>query len=147
MRTFSISVDICASTQRVWEVMVDTGRWHEWTPSVTDVKRLETGSFAVGSAVLIRQPKLPPAKWTVTEVDPGRSFTWASVGPGVRVVACHAVVSVGDGSRATLSIEVQGMLGGILWRMTRDITERYVTFEAKGFKARSEKPDFRHGDI
>jgi hypothetical protein len=56
------------------------------------------------------------------------------------------VVSVGDGSRATLSIEVQGLLGGLLWRMTRDITERYVTFEVKGLKARSEDPGFRHDD-
>ena len=147
MRTFSISIDIAATTERVWQVMIDTGRWHEWTPSVTDVKRLETGPFGVGSAVLIRQPKFPPAKWTVTDVEPGRSFTWVSVGPGVRVAGRHSVESVGDGSRATLSIEVQGMLGAILWRLTRDTTERYVTFEAKGLKARSEKPDFRHGNI
>lgn len=82
--------------------------------------------------MLIRQPRLPPAKWTVTNVEPGRSFTWVSVGSGVRVTGRHSVESVGDGGRATLSIEVQGMLGGILWRMTRDITERHVTFEAKG---------------
>jgi len=81
--------------------------------------------------------------WKVTNVEPGRRFTWNSVAPRVRVTACHAVESVG-GSRATLSVEVQGIFGGIVWRMTRDIIERYVAFEANGLKGRSEHSDRHH---
>ena len=43
MRTFSITVDVAAPAQRVWEVMSDVERWHEWTASVTKVKRVGNG--------------------------------------------------------------------------------------------------------
>jgi len=72
MRKFSITTDIAAPAERVWQLMRDTDRWHEWTPSVTSVKRLGGGPFAVGS--------------------------------------------------------------------------RYLAFEARGLKARSENPAFRHGE-
>jgi uncharacterized protein YndB with AHSA1/START domain len=146
MRTFSITIDIAAPAERVWEVMSDTDRWHEWTPSVKSIKRLGGGPFAVGSRVLIRQPKFPPALWKVRAMEPGRSFTWISIGPGLRVVGHHGVEPTASGSRATLSLDLQGIFGGMFGRMTKDITERYLAFEARGLKARSENPGFRQGE-
>jgi hypothetical protein len=105
--------------------MSDTDRWHEWTPSVTSVRRLDGGAFAVGSRALIRQPKFPPALWKITAIEPGRSFTWVSAAPGIRVIAHHWVEPANGGSRATLSLEYQGIIGGVLGRLTRDITKRY----------------------
>jgi len=145
MRRFSITTDIAAPAEHVWQVMSDTDRWHEWTPSVTSIKRLGGGPFAVGSRVVIRQPKFPPALWKLTAIEPGRSFTWISVAPGLRVVAHHRVESLAAGSRATLSLDLQGIFGGVFGRLTKDITERYLAFEAKGLKARSENQEFRHG--
>ena len=145
MRKFSITTNIAAPAERVWEVMSDTGRWHEWTPSVTSVRRLGGGPFAVGSRAVIRQPRFPPALWKVTAIQPGRSFTWISVGPGLRVIGHHQVEPTAAGSRATLSLDLQGLFGGVVGRMTKDITERYLAFEASGLKARSENPGFRHG--
>ena len=72
MRDFSISVDIKASPERVWEVLSDGERWHEWTPSVTSVELLDK-SIAVGSRAIIRQPELPPAKFKITALEPGRT--------------------------------------------------------------------------
>ena len=146
MRTFSISVDISAPPPRVWDVMSDVERWPEWTPSVTGIKRLDKGPFAVGSRVVIRQPRFPPAWWKITAIEPGRSFTWTSLAPGLRVVARHWVDPTPTGSRATLSLELQGPLGGLFGRLTKDITERYLAFEAGGLKARSENAGFHHGE-
>src|SRR4051812_13830024 len=143
MRQFSISIAIAAPPERVWEVMSDVDRWHEWTPSITAVKRLGGRPFAVGSRAMVRQPKFPPAIWKITAIEPGRSFTWISVGPGIRVVARHSVEPKDAGSRATLLLELQGIFGGVFGRLTKDITERYLAFEATGLKARSEHPDFR----
>lgn len=143
MRTFSISVDIAAPVDRVWTVMSDTSRWHEWTPSVTSIKPLGSGPFAVGSRVVIRQPKFPPALWKVVSIDPGRSFRWVSTAPGMTVVAFHSVEPTATGSRATLSLELQGLFGGVFGRLTQGITERYLAFEAAGLKGRSENPSFR----
>ena len=138
MTKFSISTDIDAPAGRVWEVMSDVERWHEWTPSVTRIRRLDAGQFAVGSRAMIRQPRFPPALWTVVALEPGRNFTWVSRAPGVRVYARHCVEPIGSRSRATLSLEYEGVLGGLLGRLTRNITNRYLEFEAGGLKARSE---------
>ena len=144
MRNFSITIEIAAPTDRTWAVMSDTDRWHEWTPSVTGIKRLDTGPFAVGSRLVIRQPKLPPAVWKVLAIDQGRGFTSVSGGPGFRVVARHSVEPSPGGSRATLSLEFQGLFGGLFGRLTKDLNERYLALEAEGLKARSEDPAFMH---
>jgi hypothetical protein len=147
MRQFSISIEIHAPSERVWEVMSDIERWHEWTPSVTSIRRLGRGPLAVGSRAIIRQPKFPPAMWKITAFAPGQGFTWVSVGPGIKVVGRHAVEPKGSASQATLSLELQGLFGGLFGRLTKDITERYLAFEAAGLRARSEDPHFGDGAV
>lgn len=139
-RKFSISIDIDAPVERVWSVMSDIDRWHEWTPSVTSVKRMRDGPFAVGSRVVIRQPGFPPAIWKLTAIEPGQSFMWISTAPGLRVVARHSVQATKGGSRATLLLDLQGIVGGLFGRLTRNVNEKYLGYEAKGLKARSENP-------
>jgi len=144
MREFTTSIDIAAPRERVWQVMSDTDRWCEWTASVTSAKRVGNAPFAVGTKVLVRQPKFPPALWTVTAIEPQSSFTWVSSAPGFRAVGRHSVVSTAGGSRATLTLELHGLFGGVFGRLTKAITERYVALEASGLKARSENSQFRH---
>jgi len=124
-------------------VMSDTDRWHEWTPSVTSIKRLDSGPFVVGSRAVIRQPKFPSALWTVTAIDDRKSFTWSNRAPGIMVIAHHSIDANGDRSKATLSLRYEGILGRLLARMTRGITNRYLAMEANGLKARSENPFYR----
>ena len=81
---FSISVDINTPVDRVFEVMADTARWHEWTPSVRSIKLLDNGAFMIGTRAVIRQPKFPPALWTITAMD-ANSFTWENRAPGIPV--------------------------------------------------------------
>lgn len=147
MRKFSITIDIQSPAERVWQVMSDTDRWHEWTPSVKSIKRIGDGPLVAGSRAVIHQPKFPPALWKVTEIEPGRSFTWVSRGPGIKVVAHHFVEPTTDGSRATLSLDLQGVFGGAFGRLTKGITERYLAYEARGLKARSEDPDFHYEEV
>ena len=137
--SFSRSVDINAAPDAVLAVMSDVERWPEWTASVTSIKRLDSGPFAIGSRARIRQPKLPPALWTVSAIEPGRSFTWISKGPGILVTAHHSIEPRNGGSRVTLSIRYEGLLAKVVAWMTNDINERYLTMEANGLKARCEK--------
>ena len=140
---FSISIDIKTPVDRVFEVMSDTDRWHEWTPSVTSIKRLDDGAFKVGSRALIRQPKFPPATWKITAIDQN-SFTWENRAPGIRVIAHHSAVPIASGTRATLSLRYEGFLAKWLARLTWNITNRYLAMEAFGLKARSENPFYRY---
>ena len=121
---------IDAAPARVWEVLHDVARWPEWTPTVTSVTLLEGDEMAVGLRAALRQPRLPRAEWTVTEVVPGTSFTWEATGPGLRTVAHHVVAPDGDGSRVTLSIEQTGPMGAVAARVWRGLTQRYIETEA-----------------
>jgi hypothetical protein len=140
---FSISVEINTPVDRVFEVMSDTARWHEWTPSVTSIKLLDAGNFRIGTRAVIRQPRFPPALWKITAMDKS-GFTWENRAPGIRVIADHSAEPTATGSRATLSLSYQGPLARLLARITRGITSRYLWMEASGLKARAENPFYTH---
>lgn len=138
MTLFRIDIDIRASPERVWAVLHDVERWHEWTPSVTSVERLDRGPFAVGSRARVQQPKLPPTIWEVTELEEPGGFTWIARSPGVRVTATHRIRATERGCHVQLSTRFDGMLGPFLGRLMRELNERYLRFEANGLKDRSE---------
>lgn len=139
MTTLSIGVGIAAPPATVWAIMKDVERWHEWTPSITSIRLFEAGPIRQGSRAEVRQPKLPPARWLVTEVEEGTRFTWISRAPGILVTARHGVEASGALTRATLSIHYGGMFGPLLAALTRGINERYIRMEAEGLKRRSEE--------
>src|SRR3954452_22737000 len=101
---YLLSIDIEAPPDVVWTVMSDGERWPDWTASVTSVTRLDEGPLRIGSRALIREPRFPPARWVVTELLPGRSFTWKSGLPGMWVYGEHSVEPLGTGTRATLRL-------------------------------------------
>jgi hypothetical protein len=105
---------------------------------VTSVRRLDDGPLAVGSRVRVEQPRIPPTEYVVTELEPSRSFTWVATGPGVRTTARHLLEELGTGStRVTLALEQAGPV--VMGRLYRRLTDRYLTAEAEGIKARSKR--------
>ncbi len=136
MRT---SIDVAASPDRVWEVLVDVERWPEWTESVTSARFMADGPLAVESRVEVSQPKIPTGTYTVTELEPGKRFTWEQRQPGSTVVAHHECTPLADGgTRVELTVEMTGVLGGVVGRLYRKLTDRYLAMEAAGLKARAE---------
>jgi hypothetical protein len=105
---------------------------------MTSVRRMDHGPFAVGSRARVRQPKLLPAVWQVTELDEGRSFTWVTRSPGLQIEAGHLVEADGAGSRVTLSVQFSGLLGPLVARLYRSLNELYLATEAKGLRERCE---------
>lgn len=133
------SIDVAAPPDRVWDVLVDVERWPEWTDSVSNVRCLDPGPLAVGSRAEISQPRIPTGTYTVTALDPGRSFTWEQRQPGSKVSAHHECTPLPDGgSRVELRVVMSGALGGVVGRLYRKLTERYLGMEAAGLKARAE---------
>jgi uncharacterized protein YndB with AHSA1/START domain len=143
MKTFSTSIDISASPERVWSIMSDVERWHEWTASITSIRKADPGPLDVGSRATVSQPKLPPAKWQVTRLEPPKGFTWISTGPGLLVTGRHVIDPTSSGSRVTLAVEYSGALGSVLAWLTGSLNDRYIGLEAAGLKRRSEDPAFR----
>lgn len=136
-RDFDIAIDIAAPPDKVAEVLLDGERWPEWTPTVTSVTMLTPAPARVGSRVRIKQPRLPPAVWTITDVSPA-GFTYVSRSPGVMVVARHWVEPSAGGSRAHLALRFDGALGGIVGWLTAGLNHRYLGLEAEGLKQRCE---------
>ena len=133
------TIDVRAPVAQVWAVLREVERWPEWATTVTSVRRLDDGPLAVGSRVRVEQPKIPPTEYLVTELEPGRSFTWVATGPGVRTTARHVLEDLGTGgTRVTLAVEQAGPVGRVMGRFYRGLTDRYLAAEAEGLRARSE---------
>jgi len=137
---FKAVVDVAAPAQQVFDVWADVERWPEWTSSVTSVQRLDEGPLRVGSRARVRQPRLPPAVWEVTELVPGETFTWVARGPGIRTTGRHSVAPAADAAGVTVVavLEQAGPLSPLVGRLTRGLTERYLQTEARGLRNRCE---------
>jgi uncharacterized protein YndB with AHSA1/START domain len=131
------TVAIDATPEAVWAVIADVEKWPEWTASIRSVELLTPGPLAVGSRARVRQPRLPTAVWEVTELVPGRSFTWVNRSPGMTSTGVHGVTGGGPASVATLRIEQTGPLS-VLALPFLPLTKKYVQLEAAGLKRRSE---------
>ena len=135
----STSIDVAAPPDRVWEVLVDVEHWPEWTESVSGVRVLDDGPLAVGSKVEISQPSVPTGTYTVTTLEPVRTFIWEQRQPGSKVSAHHGLVALPDGgTRVELRVVMTGLIGGIVGRLYRKLTQRYLAMEAAGLKRRAE---------
>ena len=55
---FDIEIEINASPDRVWAVLVDVERWPEWMASYTSVDLLREGPLTIGIEARVRQPGL-----------------------------------------------------------------------------------------
>jgi len=130
-------IEIAAPPDLVWDVFADVEKWPEWTASMTSVELLD-GPLRVGARAKIRQPKLPTVVWAVTELTPGRSWTWVAKSPGARTVATHRVTANGSGTRVEQSIEQTGVIGQVVGRLYRRLTRKYVALQAAGLKCECE---------
>lgn len=137
----STETEVHAPAERLWAVVHDVERWPDHVETVTSVERLDEGPLTVGSRARITQPRLPTSEYVVTALDPGRSFTWEAVSPGVRVIAVHEVVAVDAArSRLRLSVTQTGVVGVLSAPFLRRLTDRYLAAESSAMKTAAETP-------
>ena len=137
--TSAESITIDRPPDVVWSVYTDVARWPDWTASVSSAAVDPPGLLAVGSRASIKQPRLPRVEWTVTALQPDRSWVWANKAPGANTVAAHVLTPLGDGrTHVDLSIDQRGLIGRPVGWLVRRLTRRYLRYEAEGLKRRSE---------
>ncbi len=134
------SIEIEAPAALVWDVFVDVERWSEWTASITRIVALEGPGIEVGRRFDIKQPGMPELTWEVTEVDPGRSWTWRQRSVGTTTFASHTITPQGsDRTLVRQDIDQRGPLGVVVGALMRRRTRRFLDLEARGLKVRSEQ--------
>ena len=133
-------IDIDAPASVVWDVFSDVERWPEWTASVTRLVALDGPGIEVGKRFEIKQPRMPKLVWVVTDVSPGRSWTWVQRSPGGLTEASHEVTVLSDGrARVGQRLDQRGPVGALVGLLMRRMTRRYLDLEAEGLKSRSEQ--------
>jgi uncharacterized membrane protein len=134
------SIEIEAPAQLVWDVFSDVEHWPDWTASVTSLVGLDAPALAVGRRFAIKQPGMAKLVWTVTEIDPGSSWTWVQRAPGSLVTARHDVIAQPGGrTLVRQQLDQGGALGALVGRLMVKKTKRFLELEAQGLKARSEQ--------
>ncbi len=134
------AVIINAPAATVWDVFSDVEHWPDWTPSVVRVSYVDGATtLQVGTAVRIKQPRMPKLVWKVTALTSGRSWTWVAKSPGVVTSATHEIDEIDATTcRVRQQIEHRGPLAALVGRLTASRTRRYLEQEAAGLKQRSE---------
>ena len=139
MPQYSTSITIHANQEAIWKVLSDVVNWNEWTPTVTRLEALDGPELKFKNRYKVYQPKLQPAVWSVTVLEPPSSFTWESKMPGMVMIAGHTLQSKGTNqNELTLSFSFHGLLGEIVGRLYRNTVESYIATEARSLKKRVE---------
>ena len=132
----SHTVHIDAPPAKVWDVLADVERWPEFAPQFKSIVRKEEGPLAMGSSARVTPHGFFGSVWTVTQLEPGRSFAWESgMLPGVHLLGDHVIEPEGDSSSVTFSLRSSGPLAGLLGLALGRIFRRNTRQAAEGLKA------------
>jgi hypothetical protein len=124
----------------LWPVISQVRDWWEWLPTVDAVRPVDPDRpEEVGASYVVEQPGLPTATWTITEWEPGRSFTWESRRPGILSTGRHVLEPLDDadepGTTVRLSVEWTGPLAPLVRLLYGRVSRDYVTREAEALEA------------
>jgi hypothetical protein len=136
----TVTTRTAAAPPAVWTVLADLDAWADWLPTVDRIEAEQEGEPPrVGAAYRIRQPKLPPARWTVTDWCPEERFTWRSRSPGLTATADHRLRPTGDGgTEVVLTMTWAGPFAPVVGLLYGGITRRYMQTEAAELAERSQ---------
>jgi hypothetical protein len=140
MPSYQTSITIDASPESIWPILSTVATWPRWLPTIVSVEPLDGDNLEVGRRFRVVQPRLRPATWVVTKVEPNRRFEWQAYTPGVLMVADHALESLAPGKTSVLlRFEFRGVLGSLLGLIFSSTTQRYIRQEAASLKEVAER--------
>jgi len=139
-RTIWYMIEATANTSatplRAWEVFSDVTAWPEMLPTVDAVEPIGGAEQrpAVDAAYVVRQPRLPKARWVITDWRPGEAFTWVSVAPGIRTTGVHEVAETSGGpTTIRVGIDWSGPMAWLARLFYSRLARRYLVAEATTF--------------
>ncbi|HEY0734267.1 MAG TPA: SRPBCC domain-containing protein [Herpetosiphonaceae bacterium] len=137
MKSFSAGIDIDATPDAIWAVLVDTANWPKFDPYS---ERIE-GQPALGETITVFSTLAPGRAFPVkiTTLEQPRQMAWTNTMPlGVlKSVRSHTIHPNGSSSRFEINEVVSGAMLAVLGGALPDLTEPFAAF-CSGLKARVE---------
>ncbi len=100
MRMLSYEVESAADPERLWSLIAEPRRWHEWAPHVRSPRGLGDPQVEANRSGTLRLGGALPVSVRIIGVEPGRSWSWR-VGP---VEVFHEVEPRPAGALARIEI-------------------------------------------
>lgn len=126
MAEVSVSAILPAPTDKVWAVLTDFDRFGEWNTIHTAFPNGAPAELVVGAVysekmTLMGMPS--EAAWTVTELEPGRSWQLAGKGPmGIELHQHYTLEPAGESTSLTVASEFKGAAVTIMAARIKDAT-------------------------
>jgi hypothetical protein len=132
------TASIRCKPDQIFRILIDVSHWNTWTKSIIDIIILKHTDFDIGSKIKVLQPKLFPAIWTVTEISENKCIAWEKKSFGLKMTANHLIEELPEISTVKLQVIYSGFLAPVIYKLTSQLTETYLTMEITGLKARCE---------
>jgi uncharacterized protein YndB with AHSA1/START domain len=136
MPSYDASLAIGAPRESVWRALAAVVEWPKWLPTVSAVEALDAAPLQIGFRYTVSQPKLRPATWVITALEPPRCFVWQARSPGLLMIASHTIEESSLGkSLVTLRFSFTGLLGAPIGWLFRSTTQRYLAQELASLRS------------
>jgi carbon monoxide dehydrogenase subunit G len=141
------NIDIDAPPEKVYDVMLDPERLHEWVTIHRKINRADSGEprtgFEMDQTLCLRHANFK-VHWTLTEADRPRQATWEGRGPaGSYARTAYTLTPKGEGTHFQYENEFKapgGILGAAASRVVvGGVPEREATRSLQQLKALLER--------
>ena len=130
MAPIATSIEIARSPEDVFAYITDVPRHPEWQDGLVSVTVETQGPTRVGTRVVHRRKLGPRTVATTSEVtayDPPRVVSFRGIDGPIRAEGSQRVEPVGDGSRVSFEVELEGHgFGKLMLPMARKQAARQV---------------------
>jgi hypothetical protein len=137
-KAYTVSRDIQAPAQVVWDLLTDTSSYRDWNPAVLSIE----GAMSPGNTIKLVSVASPNRTFSlkVTSMQAPQRMVWSDGMPmglfrGVRTYQLHPH---GAGTTFSMTEEFTGPLSGLIARSIPDLTESFNQF-ADGLKSAAER--------
>lgn len=126
MKELYTEIDIAASAEQVWSVLVDFDRYSEWNPFIVEVRGVVEPETDLRVTLFPPGGRAVTVKPTVTEVAPGRILEWLGrLGPRGLFAGRHRF-ELHDSPNGTRLIQREVFTGLLVPLFARSLDERTI---------------------
>lgn len=137
-KTYTVTRDIQAPPQVVWDLLTDPSSYRDWNPAVLSIE----GAMSPGSKIKLVSIASPQRSFslTVTSMQAPVRMVWSDGMPlGLfRGVRTYRLGPVRAGTTFSMTEEFSGPLAGLIAKSIPDLTDSFDQF-ADGLQAAAER--------